>query len=234
VSEICFTPHIPLPGFRPGFFNNRLRMDAEEFPLFLDELDRTREAFPQLTILCGVEADYLAGWEGYIERFLSGARFDFVLMSVHFLVSWPADQWVFDFSRDSRGLSRVYDDYLEAVRAGILSGLFDCLAHLDLIKQPGHPLLRTHAAEVNEILDLCRRQGMSAEINTSGTRKKIGESYPSPDIIDLMKSTGIPLVPGSDAHTPEQVGLGLDALRGNDFVRYRDRRILPHSPLADR
>jgi histidinol-phosphatase (PHP family) len=233
LTEICFTPHIPLPGFRPGFFGDRLRMEEEEFPLFLKELEQTRELFPQLTILCGIEADYLKGWEGYVERFLGSFRFDFVLMSIHFLIQWPADQWVFDFSRDHRQLARIYDDYLEALRAGIETGLFDCVAHLDLIKQMGHSLLQTHGAEAREILDLCRQRGMSAEINTSGVRKPIREAYPAPDIVTLMRSVGVPLVPGSDAHSPEQVGFGFDALPEDGFVRYRERRIVYSKPLAD-
>jgi histidinol-phosphatase (PHP family) len=232
LTEICFTPHIPLPGFRTGFYDDKLRMDPEEFPFFLRELEETRARFPHLTMLCGVEADYLAGWESYLAKFLSSYRFDFVLMSVHFLVQWPADQWVFNAGQDPRGLQRVYDDYLQAIREGIQTGLFDCVAHLDLIKQTGHPLLATHAAAVTDILELCLRRGMSAEINTSGTRKEIGETYPSADIIELMKSSGVPLVPGSDAHAPAQIALGFTSLPWESFVRYRGRRIVSPTSLA--
>jgi len=35
IREICFTPHIPLPGFRPGFWNDQLRMDEREFDAYL-------------------------------------------------------------------------------------------------------------------------------------------------------------------------------------------------------
>ncbi len=40
--EICFAPHIPLPGFRPGFWNDRLRMDEREFDRYLEELEDAR------------------------------------------------------------------------------------------------------------------------------------------------------------------------------------------------
>jgi histidinol-phosphatase (PHP family) len=225
ITEICFTPHLPLPGFRPGFFNDRLRMAGEDFPRYLDELERTRTLVPGLTILSGVEADYIEGKEEYIERFLSAHAFDFVLMSVHFIRDWPEDQFVFDYEGDPRPLERIYDDYLAAVRKGVETGLYDSVAHFDLIKKPGAPLLATHRAEVEEIIGSCVTRGMSAEINTSGVRKEIGETYPSPAIVALMARRGLPLTPGSDAHAPSQVGLGLAAMNGRKMARYRARRI---------
>ncbi len=226
MREICFTPHLPLPGFRPGFLGDRLRMASADFPRYLDELERTRALFPALTILSGIEADYIEGREEYVARFLSAHAFDFVLMSVHFIRDWPEDQFVFDFDRDTRPLARIYDDYLAAIRKGIETDLYDCLAHFDLIKRPGRPLLATHRAEVEEIIGLCISRGMSAEINTSGARKEIGETYPSPEIVALMARRGLPLTPGSDAHAPFQLGLGFEAVEGRRMVRYRARRMV--------
>ena len=225
MDEICFTPHIPLPGFRPGFLGDRLRMAREDFPRYLEELERTRARVPELTILSGIEADFIEGREEYVERFLASYPFDFVLMSIHFIRDWPEDQYVFGYDGDPRPLERVYDDYLEAIRKGIRTGLYDCVAHFDVIKKPGRPLLATHAAEVKELIASCVARGMSAEINTSGTRKEIGETYPSADIVALMVERGLALTPGSDAHAPSQVGTGLAALNGTKMARYRARRI---------
>ncbi len=240
IGEICFTPHIPLPGFRPGFWNDRLRMDESEFPRYLEELERTRSLFPDLTILSGIEADYIPSMEGYLQRFLAAHSFDFVLMSVHFVSAWPGDEWVFDFD-ESRTLPSVYRDYFQEVRRGAETGLFDCAAHLDLIKQPGRPVLEANRDDVEATLDAFARSGMSVEINTSGVRKGIGENYPSDNIVRLMIQRGTPLVTGSDAHDPSHVGLlfeelgprfgaGLDAV----LVRYRARRMLRpgHRALA--
>jgi histidinol-phosphatase (PHP family) len=226
LTEICFTPHIPLPVYRPGSYGGRLRMDPHEFPRFMEEIERIRPRVPGLTILAGVEADYVEGAEEYLARFLASWPLDLVLMSIHFVRTWPEPRWVFDFSGDSRPLVRIYDDYFEAVRSGIRSGLFDCVAHLDLIKQPGSPPADTHAEQIDEIIHLCREAGMSAEINMSGARKAIGEPYPSWSVVRRMESLGLPLVPGSDAHAPDLVGSGLDQLRGLPLVRYRGRRIM--------
>jgi len=224
LTEICFTPHVPLPVYRPGAFGGRLRMDPPEFPRFLDELERVRGRFPGLTILAGVEADYVEGTEEYLQAFLSRWPLDLVHMSIHFVRKWQDPWWVFELPPD-RPVAAIYDDYLDALEAGVQTGLFDCVAHFDLIKQPGAPLLRTHRSRVEQIISTCRDRGMSAEINVSGIRKAIGEPYPSWDIVDRMAALGLPLVPGADAHEPELVGKGLETLAGPRLVRYRGRRI---------
>jgi histidinol-phosphatase (PHP family) len=228
-DEICCTPHIPIPGFWPGFHEDKLRMDEEEFPRYLEELEEARAKLPGITILSGIEADYIEGQEEFLTRFLSSHSFDFVLMSIHNIGKWPRGQWTFDYSADPRPIESVYDDYFDAMEAGIRTGLYDCVAHLDLIKAPGHPVMATHRDRVRQIIDLCLERGMSAEVNTSGTRKAIGETYPSEGIVRLMVSRGLPVVPGSDSHTPAHVGFGFEKLAGLgavDFARYRGRRIV--------
>jgi histidinol-phosphatase (PHP family) len=238
IDEICFTPHIPLPGFRPGFFHDRIRMDLEEFDGYEEELARTRARFPGLSILSGVEADHVEGMERFLEGFLSAHSFDLVLMSVHFVGCWPEDTWVFHLPRE-RSLERIYAEYFRAMRQGIATGLFDCIAHLDLIKQPGAPVLATNRGEVEGILSLCRERGMSIEINTSGTRKQIAETYPCPDIVRMALEREVSLVLGSDAHSPAQIAVGFDGLL-EDFglgleprvVRYSAREALSVDPVA--
>ena len=225
LTEICFTPHVPFPVFRPGAFGGRLRMDPPEFPRYLEEVEQVRGRFPDLTVLAGVEADYVQGAEEYLESFLSRWPLDFVLMSIHFVRAWDDPWWVFDLPRD-RPLTRSYDDYLDAMEAGIRTGLFDCVAHLDLVKQSGAPLLASHRRRVEQLITLCRERGMSAEVNVSGTRKSVGEPYPAWEIVQRMVELGLPLVPGADAHEPALVGQGLQALEDLALVRYRGRRML--------
>jgi histidinol-phosphatase (PHP family) len=225
LTEICFTPHVPLPVFRPGAFGGRLRMDPAEFPRYMEEVEEVRGMFPGLTILAGVEADYVEGTEEYLRDFLSRWPLDLVLMSIHFVRKWPDPWWVFELPPDRGPVERIYDDYLEALQAGAETGLFDCVAHFDLIKQVGAPLLASHRARVERIITVCRDRGMSAEVNVSGIRKAVGEPFPSWEIVHRMVELGLPLVPGADAHEPALVGQGLETLDGLRLVRYRGRRI---------
>jgi histidinol-phosphatase (PHP family) len=232
IDEICFTPHIPMPGYHPHLFGGKMRMELAEFEGYEEELARARAACPSLTILSGIEADYVRGWEAYVERFFAEHSFDVVLMSVHFVAEWPGDAWVFDLPRD-RTIEQIYADYFDAMKEGIATGLYDCVAHLDLVKQPGLPALGPCRDHVEEVIDACRAGGMSIEINTSGLRKPIAEYYPSPEIAALAAERGVRLTPGSDAHAPDQVGLAFDSifaarsLLAPSLVRYRGRRPLP-------
>ncbi len=233
IHEICFTPHMPFPGFRPRCGHDRLRMDIEEFDVFEESLRRVRTRYPGLTILMGLEAEWVDGVEEFLSGFLSEHPFDFVLMSVHFVSAWLEDEWVFGYNPASMSLRRRYREYFGAVSRGIESGLFDGIAHLDLIKQPGRPVLSTNRGDVERVLHQCRDSGMSMEINTSGLRKEVGETYPSSDVISLALETGVPLTIGSDAHLPSHVGFAFDRIKAEydgkiaaATVRYRRRRMV--------
>ncbi len=239
ITEICFTPHIPFPGYRTEFFDNRLRMDIREFPLFEEAIRRVRRDYPGLTVLMGVEAEWEDGVEEFLSRFLSAHAFDFVLLSAHFVSAWPKDEWIFDFDHSAMPLHRRYHDYFTAIASGIRSGLFDGIAHLDLIKQPGKPVLATNRGDVEEVLALCRDRGMSMEINTAGLRKEIAETYPAPEIIRLALGAGVPVTIGSDAHRPSQVGLAFDQIAveygeklAAAVVSYRQRKMVRRPAVA--
>jgi len=239
LQEICFTPHIPLPGFPRG--PEGLRMEPADAERYFREVERLRARYPQLSILCGVEADFYDGFEKTVEEFLGRYPLDLVLLSVHFVRDWPGENWVFGFDFPGRPLAAIYHDYFEALKRGIASGLYDAVAHLDLIRQPGHPVLPSNAEDVEEVLALAARAGMSLEINTSGMRRSWRLPYPLPDILPLAAARGLSVITGSDAHEPHLVGYGfaevdqwIAACPGLRRVRYRDRRPirLQHAPQA--
>ncbi len=230
LREICFTDHIPLPGFGRGLPG--LRMNARDTERYFASLERARTAYREITILTGIEADYYEGCEEYLRRFLGRYPLDLVLMSVHFLRGWPEPYWVFD--PPPLPVQQLYSEYFAELRKGIQTGLFDSVAHLDLVKLPGAPALRSNAEDVRQVLALCRERGMSLEINTSGARKAIAETYPAPEITALAAREGTALITGSDAHDPDQVGFlfthlqaFLRELPGARLVGYRGRKAIP-------
>jgi len=232
LEEICFTPHAPLPGFPRG--GEHLRMEPEDVEPYFEAVEELRRSFPDIRILAGIEADYYAGYEEYLGRFLAGHPFDLVLLSVHFLADWPGENWLFGYHFPDKSLARIYGEYFAAVKAGVATGLYDCVAHLDLIKRPGQPVLDHVREDVEEVLALCSRQGMSIEMNASGLRRGIAEPYPEPRIAALAAERDIPMVTGSDAHTPGHVASGFQELYGilaslprARLVRYRGRVASP-------
>ena len=208
IEEICFTDHIPLPGG----VDSAHRMAPEELDGYMREIRRLDAAYPTVRVLSGIEADFISGMEGEVKKILDRHAFDLVLMSVHFVAHWPGDNWVFSFHFPDKSLDQVYGEYLDAVEEGVETGLFDAIAHLDLIKRPGSPLIPGHAAHLKRIFSKAVARGMAMEVNTSGLRKPVGESYPADAIIQLAVTCGLPLITGSDAHDPAQVGWKLDTV----------------------
>lgn len=224
MTEICFTEHMPFPNG----FDAEHRMEPEEMDTYLTQIEQLRIKYRELSILTGIEADYIEGFEKYIQKFLSRYSFDIVIMSVHFIKNWVGKQWVFDFDYDRQSLRQKYHDYFDALCKGIRTGLFDVVGHFDIVKRPKRPVLRSNSMDVDRALDNVKRMGMSIEFNASGLRKQVNDTYPSMGIMELIVERGIPIVLASDAHKPEHVGYGFDEMY-NLLFSYPDVQLARYS-----
>ena len=180
-----------------------------------DEIDRLREAHPDLEIRAGIELDndpaHSAAGRRWVEA--NWERLDFVLGSVHFL----RGDWAFDHAGEEaefarRDIDEVYRDYYERIRAMAASGLVDCMAHLDLVKifgfRPPNDLHDVLEAVLFEI----RNADLAMELSTAGWRKPVGELYPSDAIIRRALAKGIPFTTASDGHSHIQQGENFERL----------------------
>ena len=100
-------------------------------------------------------------------------------------------------------VSRYYKELLDAVDK--LPG--QVLCHIDAVMRhhPNVVITPEHNSLIDDLLDSVARQNMSLEVNTSGYRIK-DEPFPSLDILRKAAKKNIPLVVGSDAHRPEDLG----------------------------
>lgn len=208
ISEIAFTDHGPLPEK----FDIDHRMNLYEMDKYMNWIHGAQRNYPEIKILAGIEMDYYEGFEKFTENFLKKYDFDIVIMTVHFIKNWPDGNWVFNYDQNNKTVKEIYKDYLHAVIKGIDTGLFDVVGHIDLIKKADMPLLHLIPNLVNKLLNKIKETGMVIEINTSGFRRKISDSYPGLDWIDLIIKFDIPICIGSDAHSPEQVGLNFNTV----------------------
>ncbi|HEY0370284.1 MAG TPA: histidinol-phosphatase HisJ family protein [Chthoniobacterales bacterium] len=181
------------------------------------EIERLREANPDVRIRAGIELDndpvHSSAGRAWVEKHWH--ELDFVLGSVHFLDS-PNE--MFDSVPDGakqfvgRDIDQVYEDYFRRVREMAASGLVDCLAHIDLIKIHGHRASRGVADLINDTLDLIKSRGLAIEFSTAGWRKPVNELYPSDPIIELALAKGIPFTTASDAHSHVQLAENYERL----------------------
>ena len=224
LTEICFSDHIPLPGG----FDIKHRMSLEEMEPYIEKITILKRRYREISILMGIEADYIEGYEEYLEGFLATYPFDLVIMGIHFIRRWPPGQWVFDFEYTKKTIRQIYKDYLYAMTKGIKTGLFDIVGHLDLIKRPGLPLLSTNQNEVKQVLEAAASENMSIELNVSGLWKPINDLYPCLEILEMIVAKGLPIVMSSDAHQPEYVGACFDELL-NHLFNYQGIKLARYS-----
>jgi histidinol-phosphatase (PHP family) len=129
-----------------------------------------------------------------------------VLGSVHPQV---LDYKAIYFNDDYFDYQQVYFDHLAMAAE---SGLFDTLAHPDLIKNesPADWELDRILPHIEKSLDRIAATGVAMELNTSGRHKRIPEFNPNSTMLGLMRERGIPVVLGADAHQPERVAEGYE------------------------
>jgi histidinol-phosphatase (PHP family) len=68
-----------------------------------------------------------------------------------------------------------------------------------------------HCEQIERLLEEIKLAGMALEINTSGILKR-NEPFPRFATIIRAIKMGIPLLAGSDAHKPEDIGRFFDTL----------------------
>jgi histidinol-phosphatase (PHP family) len=93
------------------------------------------------------------------------------------------------------------------------SGLFDILAHPDLVKVWGgaRPLPERDPRFFYEpAVEAIAESGIAVEVSTAGLRKPVGEIYPALGFAEMCTEAGACFALSSDAHLPEQVGFGYD------------------------
>ncbi|HEX2388875.1 MAG TPA: histidinol-phosphatase [Solirubrobacterales bacterium] len=184
----------------------------------VDDLDAYCEFLRAAGLKVGIEADYVAGAEERIEALLASRPFDYVIGSVHFVGDGAIDQDRWDVWEAERGdPDRVWSRYFEQLAAAASSGLFDVLAHPDLVKVwgAGRPAPEQDPRTFWEpSVEAIAAAGVAVEVSTSGLRKPVDEIYPAAGFARLCVEAGVPFTLSSDAHLPEHVGYAYDEAIG--------------------
>lgn len=229
LAGIIMTCHSPMPDG----FSSRVRMSPDQFNEYLAIVQEAADAAPSdFEVRLGLESDFFPGMESWLEELHGKADFHYILGSVHWHIAeymdafWHGDPLAFQ------------KQYFEHLAESAETGLFDSLAHPDLVKNASpvdwdYERIRPF---IEKALDRIAETGVAMEINTSGLNKSFPEMNPGPRMLGLMAERRIPVVIGSDSHTPTRVAdnfdLALDYLcaAGYDSVsvfRHRKRSDLP-------
>ncbi|MFT3865870.1 MAG: histidinol-phosphatase [Solirubrobacterales bacterium] len=207
-------------GVAEHVYRFRQALDLWRHPLWLengnDDLDAYCEYVRTTSLRLGVECDFVPGAEERTRDMLEARDFDYVVGSVHFIGDGDAavDHDGFDvWEAPNASAEEIWTRYFEHFDRCARSGLFDILAHPDLVKvwgkgrpSPEGDLRRFYEPAVEAILE----GGSAVELSTAGLRKPVGELYPAREFAALVAEAGVPFALSSDAHLPEQVGFGYD------------------------
>lgn len=201
LKGIVFTCHCPLPDG----FAKEVRMTPEEFDVYVAMVERARKAFAgRVDVRLGLESDFYPGVESWLKELHARVPLNHVLGSVHYQMR---DYRALYYRGDYRAYVETYYEHL-ALSAE--SGLFDTLAHPDLIKneEPERWSFEKARPLIERALDRIAATGVAMELNTSGMFKALPEMNPSPGQLRMMRERNIPVVLGADAHMPRRVADG--------------------------
>jgi len=212
IAELAITDHVDFDSRDPAY----------EYTTFADRERVVRDAAERwadhgVAIRFGVELTYHRRWEDDVRAHLARHRYDFTIGSVH---DWPGSPYVRpigDAWLTGRRLDDIVGPYFEEVAAAARSGLFDTIGHLDVVKRYLHPHVRpSQLAERPDLYEPALRalieSGTALEVNSSGLRHTVAETYPTAAIVALYVALGGRLVTiGSDAHRSDWFAWRLDA-----------------------
>jgi histidinol-phosphatase (PHP family) len=205
IAELGVAEHIyrftaALEIWQHPFWRQYTHDDLDDYCSFVRE---------ETDLRLGIEMDFIPGREDRIANVLEAREWDFVVGSVHFLRDHSLDTEEYGIWGTGESPERIWRRYFETVAESARSGLYDIIAHPDLVKvwgratpQPDTDLRRYYEPTVEAFLDA----GVAVELSTAGWRKPIGEQYPSLPFLEMLVDAGCPIALSSDAHEPGQVG----------------------------
>jgi histidinol-phosphatase (PHP family) len=205
IAELGVAEHIhrftqALDVWQHPWWRHWARDDVDAYCAFVRE---------ETDLRLGIEADFVAGAEDRLANFLEAREWDYVVGSVHFVRDEAVDMENWSVWGRGESAEKVWRRYFETLAEAARTGLYDIMAHPDLVKVwgtdapvPEGDLRRYYEPAIEGFLD----GGVAVEVSTAGLRKPVGEIYPARGFLELAAEAGLPIALSSDAHLPDQLG----------------------------
>ena len=210
MMELGFAEHLDLSPTDP-------HCGKHDYQKYRAEIAEARREFPELKIRMGVEATFLPSDKKVFMEYLDGKEYDYVLGAVHLLENVAANISEEEPCREyfsRKDAEQCYAEFFELTLELVKSGIFDALAHLDIINRfavnyaPNWEW-RPYYGMLRRIFEGMIKRQMALEINTSGWRQAPGRPFPETELVRLYRELGGKMVCiGSDAHRLEHLGCG--------------------------
>ena len=233
-------------GVAEHVYRFRQALEIWDHPLWVDyavdDLDAYCDFVREETDLkLGIEADFVPGREDRTRSLLEERDWDYVVGSIHFLAEGALDYDVYDVWNSGRSPDHVWRTYFTWLGELASTGMYDILAHPDLVKHwgaqrpwPEKDLRFYYDLAMEQIAD----SGIAVEVSTAGLRKPVGEIYPSSAFLEMVVDAGNPIALSSDAHVTDHLGFGYEqavqflADHGVTELAVFDRRTVRREPIG--
>jgi histidinol-phosphatase (PHP family) len=238
LDGICFTEHCECNNsvsIRPQYPRWPL-LDADGY---FDTVSALKNKYP-LKICVGVEIGQGTQGPECAKRYIDAKPWDFILASNHNL------RGEYDFSYmgyDGKDLDDLCKRYFEELYEVVEWGQFDVLAHLfyfiRYFYRAGYEYdIRRCNSLMADVFRLLIKKDKGIEVNTSSLNGPYKNTIPGLDQLKLYRELGGEIVTiGSDAHYPDNVGLGGDITRemmreaGFKYVAFYENRKPSFMPI---
>lgn len=202
-KEIGFAEHLTL--FRGS---HDWSMNASSAKAYLAHMKTLSRNVKDIKIRTGLEVDFFPGKEKEIHSFLKSVNLDYAIGSVHYMGDTTVDLGP-EFYK-GKDIDKLFGKYFELVTEAVASGLFDIIAHCDLIRiyafKPSadpEPLYRKLAKSL-------KNHDVAFELNTNGRNRPVGDFYPDRRFLRIFREENVPVCVNSDAHMISRLGQYFD------------------------
>ncbi|MFX1499665.1 MAG: histidinol-phosphatase HisJ [Promethearchaeota archaeon] len=193
-------------------------MRLNEVDIYLSSIKKLKDKYKnKINLRIAFEVDYFKSLESFLNLQIKNRLndLDYILGSVHILHG-KSKLFAFDDRRflsmykEYESIDNIYVEYYHKLQDMITSEEFDfdVVSHFDLPKKYNKRAIDKELVmdEAIKTLEFIKKRNLTVEINTGGLRKEVREQYPSFEIVKEMYELDIPVLLGSDAHHPNDIG----------------------------
>ena len=222
ITQLGFTDHVPVSELE--YQDSDQRMHISDVDEYITSIHQLQQENPTMKIMCGFEAEF----DPMKEQFLGELRdkVDYMILGQHFVP--------YGMSKLPQKNNPEYPiQYAEMLCKAMESGIFDIVAHPDIFMQFRDSLdteekknlfMQNAKIASKAICDKAKELGIPIELNFGGINKDTimqdGQlAYPHSDFWQIAAETGVSVLYGVDAHTPEQfITMGKDKEKADMII----------------
>lgn len=212
IQTLAITDHVEMDWF----YGHPRQYNLTAYNSYGDVTKAKKDYEGRIEVLVGIELGEACYNMPETKKLLELQHYDIIIGSLHNLKGWD-DFSQLDYVNGGFDIYEMLHQYYIDQTEMVEWGGFDTLAHIIypmryMVGKYGIYVDKSKIKkDVDELLKTLAEKDIALEINTSGLRQTIGTTMPDIDMIKRFRELGGKHVTcGSDAHTPTDMGKGIE------------------------